>query len=100
MLRRRPDGLNGTIRYMQMEDHYLRVHTDEGAGLTLHRMADAVEDLAESDGLQVHKSWWIAHAAVAEVRQIGRRRVLVATDGAEVPVGRSFEPTLRAAGWF
>ncbi|WP_245890911.1 LytTR family DNA-binding domain-containing protein [Albidovulum aquaemixtae] len=100
MLRRPPEGLSGVIRYLQMEDHYMRVHTDEGSGLVLHRMSDAVEDLADTDGRQVHKSWWVSRTAVEAVRLRGRRRILVATDGAEIPVGRSFERKLRAAGWF
>lgn len=100
MLRRRPDGLTGVIRYLQMEDHYLRVHTDAGDGLVLHRMSDAVEDLAGCEGLQVHRSWWVSRAAVADTLLENRKRSLVATDGTVIPVGRSFEKTLRAAGWF
>ena len=99
MLARRPDGLGGTIRYMRMEDHYLRVFTDEGDGLTLHRMSDARRDLAGTDGMQVHKSWWVSAAAVSEVRQENRKRIIRTTDGTEVPVGRSFEPLLKKAGW-
>jgi len=99
MLRRRPDGLNGTIRYLQMEDHYLHVHTDEGSGLALHRMSDAIEDLASSDGLQVHKSWWVSFAAVEEIVSENRKKTVITKDGASIPVGRSFEKSLRAAGW-
>lgn len=99
MLRRRPDGLNGVIRYMHMEDHYLRVATNEGSGLALHRMSDAVEDLSASDGMQVHKSWWVSHGSVKEIRNQSRRKVIVTRDGTEIPVGRTFEKAMRAAGW-
>ncbi|MGI9390108.1 MAG: LytTR family DNA-binding domain-containing protein [Boseongicola sp.] len=99
MLRRRPDGLNGVIRYLQMEDHYLHVHTDEGSGLTLHRMSDAIEDLAASDGLQVHKSWWVSFAAIDEIVSENRKKTVITHDGVSIPVGRSFEKSLRAAGW-
>ena len=54
-LSRRPGGLFGIIQYMQMEDHYFQVFTNEGDGSTLHRMSD----LAETDRLQVPKSWWM-----------------------------------------
>jgi len=99
MLRRQPEGLNGVIQYMQMEDHYLRVHTDEGTGLALHRMSDAVEDLAVVDGIQVHKSWWISRAAVHEIRTENRKKTIITKDGNNIPVGRSFEKALRLAGW-
>ena len=98
-LSRRPEGLSGTIQYMRMEDHYLRVFTDEGDGMTLHRMSDATRDLAETDGMQVHKSWWVSAAAVDEIRQENRKRIIRARDGTEIPVGRSFEADLKRAGW-
>ena len=98
-LSRRPEGLSGTIQYMRMEDHYLRVFTDEGDGMTLHRMSDATRDLAETDGMQVHKSWWVSEAAIDEIRQENRKRIIRTKDGTEIPVGRSFEGDLRDAGW-
>lgn len=99
-LSRRPDGLSGIIQYLRMEDHYLRVVTDEGDGMTLHRMSDAARDLADTDGMQVHKSWWVSEAAVKEIRLENRRRTILTRNGMEVPVGRSFEPRLKDAGWF
>lgn len=98
-LSRRPEGLNGTILYMQMEDHYLRVVTDAGQGMALHRMSDARRDLEGTDGLQVHKSWWVSRSAIARIRRENRKRVIAVTDGTEIPVGRSFERDLREAGW-
>ncbi|MDI3336916.1 LytTR family DNA-binding domain-containing protein [Defluviimonas aestuarii] len=100
LLRRQPEGVNGVIRFLQMEDHYLRVHTDDGSGLVLYRMSDAAEDLAGTDGMQVHRSWWVSRAAVDSVRLENRKRTIVTKSGAEIPVGRSFEPALRKAGWF
>ncbi|MCP5072828.1 MAG: LytTR family transcriptional regulator [Rhodobacteraceae bacterium] len=100
MLRRRPDGVNGVIRYLQIEDHYLRVTTDQGDGLVLCRMADAVADLAAAEGMQVHRSWWVARNAVAKAGKNGRSRFLRTVDGQDIPVGRSFEKSLRDAGWF
>lgn len=98
-LKRRPEGLNGRIQYMQMEDHYLRVHTDEGEGLALYRMSDAAADLADTDGMQVHRSWWVARGAVRDVRRERHKKTLIVKDGTEIPVGRSFEKALREGGW-
>jgi hypothetical protein len=99
LLRRRPEGLGGCILYLQMEDHYLRVHTDEGEGLVLHRMRDAVDDLAAADGMQVHRSWWVARRAVVQIERDGRSRSVRTTDGRLVPIGRSFVKALREADW-
>lgn len=85
---------------MKMEDHYLHVTTDEGRGMTLHRLSDACRELDGTGGLQVHRSWWVARGAVRGVRQENRRRIITAVDGTEIPVGRSYEAKLREAGWF
>ena len=99
-LRRRPEGVHGVISYMQMQDHYLHVRTDQGAGLVLGRMGDAVADLQGSDGQQVHKSWWVSRAAVDQITVANRKREILLLDGTVIPVGRSFESALRKAGWF
>ena len=99
MLRRKPERLRGEIRYMQMEDHYLRIFTDHGNELVLHRMSDAVEDLEQSDGLQVHKSWWVSRSAVGEIRNENRKRSIVTSDGKVIPIGRSYEKSLKINGW-
>ncbi len=99
LLSRRPEGLSGVIRYMRMEDHYLRVFTDEGEGLALHRLSDAARDLGGTDGMRVHKSWWVSAAAIDHVRHENRKRTILTRDGTEVPVGRSYEKSLREAGW-
>ncbi|MDJ0994004.1 MAG: LytTR family DNA-binding domain-containing protein [Dinoroseobacter sp.] len=98
-LSRPPEGLSGTIQYMRMEDHYLHVFTEEGDGMTLHRMSDATRELDETDGMQVHKSWWVSKAAVKEIRQEKRKHIILIHDGTDVPVGRSFEHGLKDAGW-
>jgi len=63
------------------------------------RISDAKRDLANTDGLQVHKSWWVSAAAVEVIRNENRKRVIRTHDGTEIPVGRSFEGDLKAAGW-
>lgn len=94
-----PRGLEGRLLALAMEDHYLRVHTDAGAGLILCRMRDAERELAAADGRRVHRSYWVARPAVARVERRGRRPVLILENGLEVPVGRSYAAGLRAAGW-
>lgn len=99
LLTRQPEGLIGEIQYLKIEDHYLRVTTPAGEGLVLHRLGDACRELAGTDGLQVHKSWWVSRAAIAEIRHVNRKRTILAKNGTKIPVGRSFEPGLRQAGW-
>lgn len=96
---RLPPRLGTDLIALEMEDHYLRVHTRLGSDLILLRMRDAVAELDGMDGLQVHRSWWVARAAVADVRRDGRNAALLLHGGIEAPVARSQVPVLKAAGW-
>lgn len=80
------------------EDHYLRVHTSVGEELILMRLADAVRELDGGGGLQVHRSWWVARAAVKDVKRAGGKLSLVLPSGKEAPVSRTFQADVKAAG--
>lgn len=62
-------------------------------------MRDAVAELAGTEGMQVHRSWWVARNSVESVVQEGRNVRLTLRGGIEAPVARSSVPTLRASGW-
>ncbi|WP_421860795.1 LytTR family transcriptional regulator DNA-binding domain-containing protein [Oceanicaulis sp.] len=85
---------------MNAEDHYLRVRTDRGDALILMRLSDAVAACEALDGARTHRSWWVARAAVEDIRKSDGRGVLVLMDGVEAPVSRTYYPALRDAGWF
>lgn len=99
-LDRIPPHLTGDLLALEMEDHYLRVHTESGSDLILMRLRDAVAELAGADGVQAHRSFWVAAAAVSEVeRTPDGRATLVLRNGLRVPVSRSRLAAVRAAGW-
>lgn len=96
LLSRLPPGIGSDIIALETEDHYLRVHTVEGSALILMRMADAVALLDPRLGAQVHRRWWVAQAAVVDVRTEGQKLSLCLIDKSLVPVGRTFSPAARA----
>lgn len=79
------------------EDHYLRVYTETGERLIHHRFSQAVKSLGAA-GVQVHRSWWVAKAAVERAERTGDRYVLVLKTGLRVPVSRTFGLAAREAG--
>lgn len=89
-----------TVRAVEAQDHYLRVHTDRGSDLILMRFSDALTELAGIEGAQTHRSWWVARRAVLAASRGDGRAVLTLGGGLEVPVSRAHAPALRAAGWF
>ncbi len=85
---------------VQAEDHYLRVYTTLGEALILMRLSDALVELAGAGGLQTHRSWWIARAAVADVVREGRQATLVLKSGCRAPVSRARLKELHSLNWF
>ena len=99
-LDRLPLKLRGAeVWAVEAEDHYLRLHTSKGQDLILMRLADAVAELDGIEGLQVHRSWWVAREAIVDARRGDGRAVLTLKDGAQVPVSRTYAGELRARGW-
>ncbi|HEX4199180.1 MAG TPA: LytTR family DNA-binding domain-containing protein [Caulobacteraceae bacterium] len=98
-LDRLPPRLGRDLLCLQMEDHYVRAHTARGSDLILTPLKDAIAELGGTEGLQVHRSWWVAKAAVSEPVSSGRNLVLRLSNGLEVPVSRASVAKLRAAGW-
>lgn len=96
--RRLPPGF-GPLLALAGEDHYVRAIAAGREELVLVRLRDAVAELACVDGMQVHRSWWVARDAVREVRREGRALTLVLANGREVPVARDKVAQLRQAGW-
>ncbi|OJU12521.1 MAG: hypothetical protein BGN86_12825 [Caulobacterales bacterium 68-7] len=90
----------GELWAVEAEDHYLRLHTSKGQDLILMRLSDAVAELKGIEGAQTHRSWWVARAAIVDVKRGDGRATLTLKDGSEVPVSRAYSRTLRAAGWF
>ncbi|MCW4461198.1 LytTR family transcriptional regulator DNA-binding domain-containing protein [Sphingomonas sp. BT-65] len=91
---RLPLHLRGPILCLQMEDHYVRIHTARGSAMVLMRMGDAVAALGER-GLRVHRSWWVAHAAVKAGGRAGRTLRIELHNGLTVPVSKPYSQTVR-----
>ncbi|MEP7210426.1 MAG: LytTR family DNA-binding domain-containing protein [Alphaproteobacteria bacterium] len=90
---------SSTIFAVQSEDHYLRVHTSGGEELILMRIADAIRELASLDGLQTHRSWWVAREGLADTARENGKLVLKLKSGVEAPVSRTYLQAVKAKGW-
>ncbi|MDG2520890.1 LytTR family DNA-binding domain-containing protein [Caulobacter segnis] len=98
-LRRLPPRLGRDLLCLQMEDHYVRMHTTQGSDLVLLSLGQAMGELGGLEGMQVHRSWWVARHAVVKVIEDGRNLRLKLINGVEAPVSRASVAKLRAAGW-
>lgn len=96
---RLPPRLGRTVLCLQMEDHYVRVHTPQGSALVLMSLSQAMAGLKGVDGAQTHRSWWVARAGVVGVVEDGRNTRLRLIGGLEAPVSRARLGALREDGW-
>ncbi len=100
LLERLPIGMRqADLWAIGSEGHYSRICTDAGDELVLIRLKDAIVEANPVEGLQVHRSWWVAKAAIGELRTGNSKTILVLKNGLEVPVSRSRRNDLRSAGW-
>ncbi len=94
-----PAELGSEVIALEMEDHYVRVHTALGSALVLMRLRDAMAHVSDVEGRQVHRSWWVARGAVEHVEREGRSVRLVLGEDLVAPVSRAEVSELKAAGW-
>jgi hypothetical protein len=92
------EPLSGDVLALQMEDHYVRVHTPAGSELILMPLGQAIERV-RAEGLRTHRSWWIARHAVVAIDGSPRAMRLRLSNGVVAPVARSAVVHLKAAGW-
>lgn len=94
-LDRLPPTLGTALISLTSQDHYVEVTTVKGRELIHMRFSDALEELADYPGQQIHRSHWIsAHAFTGITRENGRLIAHLA-DGRTLPVSRSFAPEVR-----
>lgn len=99
LLSKIPANLRGPILSLSAEDHYTRVVTTKGAELVLIRLSDAITQAAPTRGLQVHRSHWVAIAAIAQVAKQKDGAIITLKSGTTLPVSRSHVAAVRNEGF-
>ncbi|MEX3008394.1 LytTR family DNA-binding domain-containing protein [Hoeflea sp. TYP-13] len=82
--------LKGTIIRVEAQEHYVIINSTEEQRMVLGRFSDVVATLPRPLGMQVHRSHWVARAAVAGVFTEKRNMKLRLANGDVVPVSRRY----------
>lgn len=98
ILDRLPLDKRGPLVALSVEDHYVRIRTLKGEEMVLMRLADAMREVGDTDGTQVHRSHWVAFGQVRAARRDGDRAILTMANGPEIPVSRANLPKIKEAG--
>jgi len=83
---------------LSVEDHYVLIQTTKGREMVLMRLSDAIKEVGSTNGLQVHRSHWVAIDAVSAATRKGDGAILTMSNGVKVPVSRGNVPAIKAAG--
>ncbi|MBC2776237.1 LytTR family DNA-binding domain-containing protein [Parasphingopyxis marina] len=97
--RRLPPELGNHLVCLEMQDHYVKAHTLKGSTMLLMRLKDAIAELGGLEGMQVHRSWWVARSEVRAIRREGRNIRLELANGILAPVSRNRQEALKREGW-
>lgn len=95
LLARLKPEMRGPILHLTVEDHYTVVTTSRGRQLVLLRFSDALREVGAVDGLQTHRSHWVAAEHVATLARNDGRLVVYLKSGAAIPVSRSHADAVR-----
>lgn len=97
LMARLPPETRGPLLCLEMQDHYVCVHTERGTALVLMRLRDAIAETAPTPGRQVHRSWWVSDGAVERYARTGRTGALHLGNGLTVPVSQRYLRDVEAA---
>lgn len=92
--RLKPENRGPLIR-LTVRDHYTEVVTTRGRELVLLRFGDALMETGNIEGIRLHRSHWVATDHVASLKRDNGKLFVVARDGMEMPVSRSYTEAVR-----
>ena len=93
---RLPAMVGRDVVFLNVCGHYIKVVTTSGSCLVLMRFADAMAALGDL-GLQVHRSYWVAHRHIIGILRRDERTLVRVTGPHEIPVSRTHLSAVRAA---
>ncbi len=84
-----PPEVRGRILLLRAQDHYVDVTTDKGKHMLRMKFSEALDRVSELEGIQTHRSCWIAKEQIAQVRTSGTQTIATLKSGEEIPVSAS-----------
>jgi len=80
---------------IKAEQHYIRVYSPEREYMILYRFSDAVRELDEILGQQVHRSYWVNIGAIESVHAKAKDFQVRISSGADIPVSTPYQGMVR-----
>lgn len=80
---------------IKAEQHYIKVYSPAKEYMVLYRFSDAVRELDETLGMQVHRSYWINTAAIQSVHARVKDFSVRIQSGQDIPVSTPYQGMVR-----
>jgi hypothetical protein len=80
---------------IKAEQHYIRVYGPAKEYMVLYRFRDAVRELDEQLGMQVHRSYWVNAGAIESVQARAKDFLVRTTSHVEIPVSGPYQGMIR-----
>jgi len=96
-LDRLPNHHGKNLLHLTAQDHYVKAVTDRGSELILMRFADALREVNELDGIQIHRAHWVSLSAVNKLVKKDGKLFIETSDGEQFPVSRSHMKAVKQA---
>ncbi|WP_204113387.1 LytTR family transcriptional regulator DNA-binding domain-containing protein [Shimia biformata] len=94
LLRRLSAQWEGQIFNLSVEDHLVIVANNHREERLRMRFGDAIDEMDGVLGIRVHRSHWVAQHAIDRIERSKGRVFVALTNGARVPVSRTYLPAL------
>lgn len=96
LLARISGELHAPLLRLSVRDHYVDVVTEAGTASILIRFGDAIAEAEGVAGAQVHRSHWVAAAAIERAENGQGKLELHLVDGTRVPVSKTYRAAAQA----
>ncbi len=77
------------VLHIMSQEHYLQVTLINETFMIRARLSDVVAQTDDSQGIQPHRSWWVAAAAHPKLTKANGRAALQLSDGTPVPIAKA-----------
>jgi DNA-binding LytR/AlgR family response regulator len=77
------------LLHIEAREHHVYMTFEDAKSQARARLSDIVAQTQDQDGMQPHRSWWIARDPAIRVERKNGRLVLRLRDDTEVPVART-----------
>lgn len=88
-LKELPPSWHSRIDVLEAQENYIQVYSADNRQIVLYRLKDAIDEMGETAGLKVHRSYWVREAAIASFKKVRGRGEITTTSGQLVPVSRT-----------